>query len=270
MVVFRSLASGSSGNAFLLKTDRVSLLFEAGLRLTTLDYYLACEDIDASRLDAVFISHEHKDHCMGAGELAGEHGTRIYASAEVLAAAGMSGIPSTTPLKAGETVEIGDVAVETFPIDHDSVRPIGFLVRAEGRTIVLATDLGRANDAVYSAIAEADLVVLESNHDPEMLRTGSYPRHLQRRVSGPKGHLSNMQAGLALARCLRKNSEVWLAHLSQENNTPTLALKTVRAHLGPRFASAKISVVRRDRPSARWTGNLPPMQLSLFGDHVPA
>jgi phosphoribosyl 1,2-cyclic phosphodiesterase len=268
---FRSLASGSSGNAYLLKTGKATLLFEAGLRLPTLKKYLAAEDVTLDRLSAVLISHEHRDHCIAARELAEEYNVPIWANADVLRAAGLHGLPSSAVLEVNAPTLFGDVEVTCFPISHDAVRPVGFCIRLPERTIVVATDLGEVSDGVAKCIGEADLVVLEANHDTEMLQQGRYPYHLRRRVSGPTGHLSNAQAGAVLSRRLKDESvEVWLAHLSKENNTPATALRTVRRLLKAAGLTGVLpGVALRDRPSLRWTGVPRPRQLSLFSGIEP-
>lgn len=271
MFAFRSLASGSSGNAFLLRTGKSTLLFEAGLRLPILQKYLAAEDVSLERLSAVLISHEHRDHCLAARELAEGYGVSIWANADVLRAAGLHDMRTSAVLEVNAPTLFGDVEVTCFPISHDAVRPVGFRIRVPERTIVVATDLGEVSDEVANVIGEADLVVLEANHDTEMLQQGRYPYHLRRRVSGPTGHLSNAQAAAALSRRLKDESvDVWLAHLSRENNTPNTALRTVRRSLKAVGLDGVLpGVAQRDRPSLRWTGVPRPRQLSLFSGLGP-
>lgn len=266
MLLFRALASGSSGNAYLLRVRGTTLLFEAGLRLPRLCQYLAAEEVDPRSIDAVLISHEHRDHCLAARDLATSFGTRICAELDVLRAAGLEDLPSSQVLDLDAPNLFGDVTVSCFPVDHDAVSTIGYLINADNRAIALATDLGSANDSVAAAVRSADLVVLEANHDREMLLNGRYPHHLRRRVGGPAGHLSNSQSGGILARNVCGEApEVWLAHLSKENNTPALALRTVRRFLKAAGRDdVPVDVAGRDRPSLRWTGRPRPRQLELF------
>lgn len=267
MFHFRALASGSSGNAFLLQTGKITLLFEAGLRLPTLCRYLAAEGLSPNQLSAVLISHEHRDHCLAAQELAQVYDVPVWANIEVLRAAGLGGLRQAAVLEVGQPMQFGDVEVRSFPVLHDAVCPVGFVIRDGERSIVLATDLGQTSSEVAEAVSDADLVVLEANHDAEMLHQGRYPFHLRRRVAGPTGHLSNAQAASILAKHLRdEHVDVWLAHLSRENNTPTLALKTVgRALKAVGMSSVGLGVAQRDRPSLCWTGAPRLRQLSLFG-----
>jgi phosphoribosyl 1,2-cyclic phosphodiesterase len=160
----------------------------------------------------------------------------------------------------------GDVEVTSFPVSHDAVRPVGFLIRTGERTVTIATDLGEATPELLEAVAASDLVVLEANHDVDMLRHGRYPYHLRRRVASRTGHLSNTQAAAILEQHLKgEETEVWLAHLSKENNLPKVALKTVQQALrATGLGAAQAQVALRDRPSVRWTGMPRPRQLSLF------
>lgn len=266
LFLFQALASGSSGNAFLLKTQKVSLLFDAGLRFTPLQRYLHAEGIKAGDLSGIFISHEHRDHCVAARDLAVAHDSPVWANDAVLRACGFHDMPGAQVLDVGIPTLFGDVEVTTFPVEHDAVCPVGFLIRVEGRTIAIATDLGHVSPEVAGAVELADLVVIEANHDLQMLQEGRYPHHLRKRVAGPRGHLSNSQAAGILASNIKRDGvEVWLAHLSKENNTQALALRTVKGTLkSAGLGTLAVDVAQRDKPSRRWTGYGRPRQLSLF------
>jgi phosphoribosyl 1,2-cyclic phosphodiesterase len=270
MLYFRSLASGSSGNSFLLRTDSISLLFDAGLRRAMLDKVLADEGVPPSSLGGILISHEHRDHLGSAAELAADHSIPVWANHEVLRAAGLESLPSASVLDVGQPMLLGDVEVTTFPVSHDAVRPVGFLIRTGGRVITIATDLGRPDGHLTEAVAAADLVVLESNHDPEMLHSGRYPPYLRKRVAGPTGHLANHQAAEVISRHVKNEQvDIWLAHLSRNNNTQSLALRTVGGILrASGLAMLRVGIARRDRPSLVWSGQSRPQQLSLFGEYA--
>jgi phosphoribosyl 1,2-cyclic phosphodiesterase len=266
LFLFRALASGSSGNAYILRTDQSTLLFEAGLRFATLEKHLSAEGIVPAELSAILISHEHRDHCQAAGDLTARYGTPIYANEKVLRATGLHSEKSAAILEVGKAHRFGDVEVTSFAVSHDSVCPVGFLIRTGDRTITLATDLGIPNPEVLEAVSLADLVVLESNHDHGMLRQSRYPSHLRQRVAGPQGHLSNTQAAGILVKHVRDEGvDVWLAHLSKENNTPSVALRTVQRSLeAVGLGSVGVTVAQRDKPSVRWNGVPRPRQLALF------
>jgi len=266
VLLFRALSSGSSGNAYVLRTNKVNLLFEAGLPLSRLRSGLMAEELAPERLSAVLISHEHSDHCVSAHDLARHFDTPIWANAGVLRACGLHGLEQARILDVGRPTLFGDVEVTAFPVSHDSVCPVGFLIRTERRTLAIATDLGEATPEVLEAVSQADLVILEANHDVDMLRNGRYPHYLRNRVAGPTGHLSNIQSARILAKHVKdEDVEVWLAHLSKENNTPRLAHRTVQDTLkAVGLGAVSLGVALRDRPSLRWTGVPRPRQLSLF------
>lgn len=263
---FRSLASGSSGNAYLLRSGSSTILIDAGLTAKKLARYLHSQDMEPGRLTAILISHEHRDHCIGARDLAREHSVAVWANADVLQAAGLEDLPTARVLPVGQPMVLGDVEVTAFPVQHDAVNPVGFSLRTDKRTVVVVTDLGVPSPPVCSAVAEADLVVIEANHDLELLHRGRYPYHLRARVSGPTGHLSNVQAARVLADCVGDDrTEVWLAHLSKENNSPKLAERTVRGTLSARgLSGVRVGIALRDKPSLVWDGLPRPRQLSLF------
>lgn len=266
MILFRALSSGSSGNAYVLRTGKVTLLFDAGLSLNKLQHCLTVEELTPEDLTAVLISHEHSDHCVAAQDLAESYGLPIWANPGVLRACGLDGLEEARVLEVGRPTVFGDVEITSFPVSHDAVCPVGFLVRTRQRTVVIATDLGEATPAVTEAVRVADLVVLEANHDLDMLRNGRYPTYLRNRVAGPTGHLSNHQSARILAEHVKSEDvEVWLAHLSKENNSPRLAARTVGATLkSVGLGAVALGVALRDRPSLRWTGTPRPRQLSLF------
>lgn len=264
--MFRSLASGSSGNAYLLRTGKATLLFDAGLPLKRMLQALTAEEIAPEQISAVLLSHEHRDHSAAARDLADRFGIPIWANADALRAAGLHDCERTAILEPDTPVQFADVSVVCFPVSHDAVAPVGFLVSAAGRTITIATDLGITDARLAEAVSMSDLVVLEANHDLEMLHRGRYPYHLRRRVSSATGHLSNAQAAAFLSRHVKSvDVEIWLAHLSKENNSPKLATRTVRDAMSLNgLTNPALAVALRDKPSLRWTGASRPRQLSLF------
>ena len=227
---------------------------------------MVAEGVDPAEISAVFVSHEHRDHCQAAGDLTARYGTPIYANEKVLRATGLHSERAAAILEIGKPWRFGDVEVTSFGVSHDSVCPVGFVIRVGKRIITLATDLGIPTPEVAEAVHMADLVVLESNHDHEMLRQSRYPSHLRNRVAGPQGHLSNSQAaGILVKHVKDEGVDVWLAHLSKENNTPALALRTVQSSLkAVGLGAIGVWVAQRDRPSVRWNGIPRPRQMSLF------
>lgn len=258
-----ALASGSSGNAYLVEAAGAKLLFDAGLNAATLEYYLRQRGASASQLSAIFVSHEHIDHLRGAGMLARRYGLPVVASEGTFLAGAyqLRGLPDKVVQPIGREVRISDVTVRTFAVSHDAAETVGFWIEVGGRggggssNIVICTDLGCETASIHEALEAADLLVLEANHDLQRLWRGPYHPALKRRVAGPYGHLSNAEAARLVSELARdgRPRTIWLAHLSAANNTPALAFETVTA--GPDREGCthlEIAVLARDKPSHIW------------------
>src|SRR5690349_11092870 len=191
-----ALASGSSGNAFLVEAAGVKLLFDAGLNATTLEYYLRQRGASPSELAAIFVSHEHIDHLRGAGVLARRYRLPVVASeGTFLAGAREFGrLPEKHIQRPGRDVCVGDITVHSFAISHDAAETVGFWIEVLGRNVVLCTDIGCETVSIREPLEAADLLVLEANHDVQRLWRGPYPPGLKKRVAGPHGHLANAEA----------------------------------------------------------------------------
>lgn len=223
------LASGSRGNAALLEVGRTRLLIDAGLSARALLQRLDAVGVAPSSVDAILLSHEHTDHARGAERFSRKHGTTVVCSIETLTAMDRSPrhFERWVELPDGDSLEIGDVVIEHFPIPHDAARPVGFRMRAEGLWIGVATDLGHATTLVAERLRGCNMLMIESNHDEEMLRNGPYPWQLKQRVSGRMGHLSNDETAALLRETVAEEcGAVVLAHLSEKNNTPELARRS--------------------------------------------
>lgn len=223
------LASGSTGNAVLLKFGPTRLLVDAGISARRIERGLAELGIRAADLDGILITHEHRDHINGLDVLVRRHQIPVYAREKT-----WEYIPCLhrLPLHCCNSFqgafEIKGVWIEPFPTSHDAADPVGFAFSYGKKRCVLATDLGVVTPEVENALHNAQVVILESNHDLEMLHRGPYPPYLKQRIRSNKGHLSNHDAGKVLSRLKRSETmHVFLAHLSQQNNDPLLAKKTV-------------------------------------------
>ncbi len=258
-----ALASGSSGNAFLVEAAGVKLLFDAGLNAGTLEYYLQQRGVSPRQLSAIFVSHEHTDHLRGAGMLARRYRLPVVASeGTFLAGSAQFGVlrdKLAQPL--GREVyidgESGGVIVRTFAVSHDAAEPCGFWIEAEGLNIVLCTDLGCETASIREALHAADLLVLEANHDVERLWRGPYPYTLKKRVASRYGHLANVDTARLVAELARdgRPRTIWLAHLSAANNTPRIAYDAVTQPLNLEGCThISVAVLARDRPSHVWYG----------------
>lgn len=221
-----TLGSGSTGNATLVEAPRGWILVDAGLSWREVHRRAGRMGLRLDGVGTVLLTHEHTDHVRGLASLL-RRGAEVWASPGTLRALGIAGRPLSGP------VEILGLTVRPFRVPHDATEPLGFRFEENGAAFALATDLGSVPEGLLTALAGASLVVLETNHDLSLLLGGPYPWHLKMRILGPNGHLDNDAAGQALARLSREGLRAAvLAHLSQENNTPALALETVARALG--------------------------------------
>jgi len=233
------LASGSTGNATLLETERTTLLVDAGLgRKEIFRRFDALGRARPERVDAILVTHEHTDHSTGLAQLAREWNCPAYLTEpthrEIVKMytedpekpGKKATIERVEYIRAGERFEIGDIEINPFAIPHDAADPVGYAFRTNGTKVAIVTDLGYMPEMVKHHLREADFLILESNHDLEMLKVGPYPWHVKQRVMSRTGHLSNDVVSEFLA-----DSDVFdararhlvLAHLSEQNNTPDIA-----------------------------------------------
>jgi phosphoribosyl 1,2-cyclic phosphodiesterase len=234
-----SLQSGSNGNCIYVEADGAKLLFDAGISGIQVRQRLALHGRDVASVDAVLISHDHVDHCRGMGILHRKFGLPIYVTAETYRAASrykLGQINDLCHFQSGATLRFGNLVVETIATPHDAEDGVVFVVDDGKHRLGILTDLGHVFAGLESVIQSLDAVLLESNYDPDMLARGSYPQWLKDRITGPAGHISNFEAAeLLRAAASRRMKWACLAHLSQDNNTPKLALATHRKILGERL-----------------------------------
>ncbi len=264
----RSLASGSSGNAFLVWSAGGALLIDAGLPARTLERQLQLHDVTPSRLAAIVVSHEHHDHAQGAGPLARRYGVPIVCTAGTAGALRESIAGVEVRLLHADGITVGDVDLWSFPVPHDAADPCGILLRHARCSVGFALDLGHAPSHVAEALRDADLIVLEANHDREKLLGAPYPWSTKHRIMGERGHLSNLQAAQLLSAIASdgRPRDVWLAHLSEKaNDHPAGVIRRVRNYLDVLdTATLRLDVAQRDRPSATWHSDQAMRQVGLF------
>jgi phosphoribosyl 1,2-cyclic phosphodiesterase len=235
-----SLQSGSNGNCIYVEGGGVRLLVDAGISGQVACARLAEFGRDIRHVDAILISHDHSDHCRSMGIFHRKFGLPIHISPRTLAAATrrcsqgkLAGVETFLP---GDVLRFGELAVETIPTPHDGVEGVAFVLDDGQQRVGVLTDLGHVFRDLSTVVGSLDGLLLESNYDPNMLAHGSYPAFLKRRIQGPRGHLSNGEAAELLATSAGSRLRwVCLAHLSEHNNTPTLAMQTHRAVLGGRL-----------------------------------
>jgi phosphoribosyl 1,2-cyclic phosphodiesterase len=249
------LASGSSGNATFVAAGRTRILVDAGLSFRELSRRLAEIGEDPKRLDAVLISHEHSDHVGGLPVLAKRHPVPIYLTHRTAPIIDWSGaVPHVETFQAGCRFSIGDIEVDSFTIPHDAADPVAFAFRAEGVRIGIVTDLGYIPESVKYQLQGTDLLILESNHDLEMLRVGPYPWPVKQRVMGRNGHLSNDD----MERFVREDMDsriatLVLAHLSENNNFPAQVRLVAEQALASRSLSIKLAIAEQRRSTEVFT-----------------
>ena len=226
-----TLASSSSGNCTIISQGNTHLLIDAGISLRKINQGLKALDLTPDDIAGVLITHEHSDHVKGLEMLTKYHKTSIFSSR----GAGM-GICCSKPhiepyindFEIGASFEMGDIIVSSFNIPHDACQSVGFCLKADGKTLAYATDLGYITQEVMDAMRGVEIAIIESNHDTQMLKSGPYPASLKRRVSSKYGHLSNSDCGKFAVELVKSGTKyLQLSHLSRENNTPALAKKTV-------------------------------------------
>lgn len=234
-LLFCSIASGSSGNCYLIASPNAKILLDAGISGKRITQGLNALGVEPQEITAILITHEHIDHVKGAGIISRKNDVPIYANAKTWEkmAGGIGKIQdhNIKIFETGEAFYINDLMIKSYSIPHDAVDPVGFSFYKDDLQVSIATDIGNMTEEILNEILSADFLVLEANHDIDMLKMGRYPWYLKQRILSSHGHLSNIDAGKALINILRRNNkerQVLLAHLSHENNFPEMAYQTIK------------------------------------------
>lgn len=246
MLRFTSLGSGSSGNATLIEAQTADgarptrLLVDCGLPLRQLAARLAARGLLVSDLDALFVTHEHSDHVGGVLAVQRRHGVRVWASEGTWAraTARLEDKPAAHIARDGEAIVVGDLVLQPFAVPHDAAEPLQLTCSDGRKRLGILTDIGEPTADIVRALQDCDALLLECNHDPDMLASGTYPVWLKRRIAGTRGHLANHQSAALLDACRHGDLQhVLAAHLSQQNNRPALAVAALRGALGSASAT---------------------------------
>lgn len=254
IVKFCVLASGSSGNSALLATEKTRILVDAGLSMKELARRMALIGEDIEKLDAILVTHEHTDHISGVPVLARSKKVKAVIYASHLTAPRIDWGEGVTPclerFQAGAAFTVGDIEVTSFSVPHDAADPVGFCLCAEGIRIGIATDLGYVPESIKYHLRRTDVLLMESNHDLDMLKVGPYPWSVKQRVMSRVGHLSN----LGVADYLTENfdsttSHLILGHLSEHNNHPEIVRLVAQQALDHRGLSPVLHIARQNIPS---------------------
>lgn len=230
---FCSFSSGSSGNCYLIKSESTAILVDAGISGRRIFECLEKANTPKEQLAGILITHEHSDHIKSVKTLVKKiKGIRAYANEKTWSRLDSDICEDQREIfTTGDAFSIGDIKVKTFQVSHDAIDPVGYSFYLKDKQISIVTDTGCMNDEIIGEIINADILILEANHDVNMLRIGKYPWFLKQRILGKEGHLSNEAAGETIVRIISENNKercVLLAHLSKENNFPEMAYQTVK------------------------------------------
>jgi phosphoribosyl 1,2-cyclic phosphodiesterase len=255
MLELCSIASGSKGNAYVVGIDGSYLLVDCGISARRLTRSLARVGFPLDSIEAILITHEHRDHVAGLDRFRKECPVPVYATEGTWEAIPRHGPGPFHPVEAERPFAVGPFRVHPIPVSHDATEPVAYRVETERGAVAVVTDLGRTDEGIRCSISGLRALVLESNHDEEMLRSGSYPWYLKERILSDYGHLSNRASQAALVASAHDGLEVvLLAHLSEENNRPDLALDgAVRALRGNRWEGVKTTAASQEETGEVFT-----------------
>ena len=239
MLKFVSFGSGSSGNCYFLFTETDGLIIDIGVGIRALKKHFRDYGLSLSSIHHVLITHDHADHIKSVGSISHECRLPIYATQNVHAGIDRNYCVTrklTSDMKRmvvpGQPLQLGSFLVTPFSVPHDATENVGYQIQAGGVTFCIITDAGSVTSEMADYIRQADYLVIEANHDVEMLQQGPYPQYLKERIQSDMGHLSNTDCARAIAENMSERlRHVWLCHLSEENNHPELARKTVESVL---------------------------------------
>jgi len=246
MITF-SLQSGSNGNSIYVEADDVRLLFDAGISGKQAEGRMRVHQRDIRNVDALLISHDHVDHIRSAGIFQRKFGLPIYMTKHTQAGTycDLGRLTDMRYFKAGDPLRFNGVTVHTIPTPHDAADGVAFIIEHDNKRLGIFTDLGHPFAGLSECLAGLDACYLESNYDPVMLKNGPYPYHLQQRIRGNAGHLSNAESAELIQAAGTKMQWVALSHLSEHNNEPKLAINTHRRCVGkqlPLFIASRYEV----------------------------
>lgn len=235
---FYPIASSSKGNCYLIKSEETVILLDAGISGTRINSALKNVNLDIKKVDGLLITHEHVDHMQGASRvLSASLDCKLYCSEGTKEAIYPKlkciEVDRVDIVSKNQIFMVGDIEVRAFALSHDANEPLGYSFKKNGKKITVVTDTGILTEEIDEAIADSDILVIESNHEVNILLYGRYPYKVKHRILSDEGHLSNELCGEGVCRFLENQTEdkvpyVFLAHLSKENNTPGQAILTVK------------------------------------------
>ncbi|MDO5402951.1 MAG: MBL fold metallo-hydrolase [Eubacteriales bacterium] len=256
-----TIASGSSGNCIYVGSEETHILIDAGISRKKIEEGLHNANLTLKDISAVFVTHEHSDHIKGLGVMSRKHNIPVYSTKGtidgILSTAALGELNSDLfcPMERESDILIGDLCVHSFKVSHDANDPVAYTVSCGEKKAGIVTDLGYYDDYIVDNLKGADMMLVEANHDVNLLQVGSYPYYLKQRILGTRGHLSNESSGQLINSLLHDNiKKILLGHLSKENNYDKLAYETVRLEIDMgdnKFMSKDfdIDVAKRSEPS---------------------
>lgn len=256
-----TIASGSSGNCICVGSDRHHLLVDAGISGKRIEAGMNEKGLTTRDCDGILITHEHIDHVSGLGVVARKYGLPIYATSKTIEAIqGMKSLGNIDPglfhpITAGESFDIEELNIDPVHISHDAADPVAYVISDGKKRVGICTDLGTYDENIVAHMSNLNAVVLEANHDIRMLETGPYPYQLKMRILSDRGHLSNERSGQLLSKILNDHMEqIFLGHLSKENNMAELAEQAVKLEVSLSDTEYKgsdfpINAASRSQPS---------------------
>jgi phosphoribosyl 1,2-cyclic phosphodiesterase len=216
----------------VVSAEDTLILLDAGISGRRIARLMEAVGLDPHALDAILLTHEHSDHVSGAGVLSRRFGVPVCCNANTLTCSNLGQIHSSILFQTMERFDLGCLSIDPLPILHNAAEPNAFHIRYGEKEMLLATDLGKITPEVFGALKEADLAIIEANHDVQMLINGPYPPKLKNEIRSDRGHLSNIDCARALWATGTEERKIFLAHISKNNNTPVLARRTVARTLG--------------------------------------
>lgn len=260
-IKFLSLASGSSGNCYYLGTETYGILIDAGIGVRTIKKHLKEYGLALERVCAVFITHDHADHIKSVGTLGEKYGIPVYTTPEIHIGINKNycmteklSSASIRYIYKEQQLQLKDFKVTAFEVPHDGTDNVGYCIEIDGRVFSFLTDLGCITPIAAKYICMANHLIIEANYDEEMLEMGPYPRHLKERIASANGHMCNRATAEFLAENIHEGlKNIWLCHLSKDNNHPELAYKTVEFILRSKGIligkDVQLAALKRNTPS---------------------
>ena len=224
---FASLGSGSRGNSTIVDSGKTTLMIDCGFSGREVERRLSKLDCSVEQLDAILVTHEHSDHISGVVSLADKFDIAVYATHGTVRASSLSAVSHLVRFNAGEQFFIGDILVQSVSVPHDALEACQYTLSVEESTLGILTDLGFVTKHVEAVFKCCDSLILEFNHDQNLLQNGPYPAKLKNRISGEMGHLSNIQAANFVTKIVRDGFNLMVAHVSEKNNTREIIMKSL-------------------------------------------